>query len=157
MITYKNGTNNIKIFFAENLLSEVREFCIEKDYLETGGILVGMYDPDLQSAIITKVIGPPSDSKHGRTTFVRGTKGVKKTLDILWKEGQYYIGEWHYHPKALPIASSQDIKQMKKISKSILYRCPEPVMLIVGQDNEEFIETFYVSINGSDLIEFIRA
>ena len=116
-----------------------------------------MYDLDLQSAIITKVLGPPSDSKYGRTTFVRGTKGVKKTLDSLWKEDQYYLGEWHFHPNALPIASSQDISQMNKIAKNVVYKCPEPLMLIIGQDYKEFLETFYISVYGNDLIEFIRS
>lgn len=153
---YTNDINKLSVFLKEDLLLELREFCIEKGNLETGGILVGMYDSDLQSAIITKVLGPPADSKHGRTTFVRGTKGVKKILDDLWKEGQYYLGEWHCHPKALPIASSQDINQMKRIAKNSIYRCPEPIMLIIGQDYEEFVETFYLSINGSDLIEFVK-
>ena len=157
MRTYTNGNNKITIFFAEDLLSEVKDLCKEKGNLETGGILVGMYDLDLQSAIITKVLGPPSDSKYGRTTFVRGTKGVKKTLDSLWKEDQYYLGEWHFHPNALPIASSQDISQMNKIAKNVVYKCPEPLMLIIGQDYKEFLETFYISVYGNDLIEFIRS
>lgn len=157
MRTYTNENNKITIFFAEDLLSEVKELCKEKGNLETGGILVGMYDLDLQSAIITKVLGPPSDSKYGRTTFVRGTKGVKKTLDSFWKEGQYYLGEWHFHPNALPIASSQDISQMNKIAKNVVYKCPEPLMLIIGQDYNDFLETFYISVYGNDLIEFIRS
>lgn len=157
MITYTNETNKITIFLAEDLLLEVREFCAEKGTLETGGILVGMYDSDLQSAIITKILGPPSDSKHGRTTFVRGTKGIKKSLDSFWKEGQYYLGEWHFHPNALPIASSQDSSQMKKIAKNNIYKCPEPLMLIIGQDFKEFLETFYISVDGTDLIKFIRS
>lgn len=157
MRTYTNGNNKITIFFAEDLLSEVKELCKEKGNFETGGILVGMYDLDLQSAIITKVLGPPSDSKYGRTTFVRGTKGVKKTLDSLWKEGQYYLGEWHFHPNALPIASLQDISQMNKIAKNVVYKCPEPLMLIIGQDYKEFLETFYISVDGNDLIEFIKS
>lgn len=157
MRTYTNGNNKITIFFAEDLLSEVKELCKEKGNFETGGILVGMYDLDLQSAIITKVLGPPSDSKYGRTTFVRGTKGVKKTLDSLWKEGQYYLGEWHFHPNALPIASLQDINQMNKIAKNVVYKCPEPLMLIIGQDYKEFLETFYISVDGNDLIEFIKS
>lgn len=156
MITYTNEINNLTVFLTEDLLFEIREFCIEKDNLETGGILVGIYDSDLQSAIITKVLGPPSDSKHSRASFIRGTKGVKKTLDCMWKEGQYYLGEWHFHPNALPIASSQDISQMKKIAKNELYRRPEPLMLIIGQDNKDFVESFYISMNGNNLIEFIR-
>jgi integrative and conjugative element protein (TIGR02256 family) len=153
---YKNSINSLLILLREDLLIELRKLCEQKGNLETGGILIGIYDLELKSAIVTKVIGPPADSKHGRFTFIRGTRGVKENLEEFWKEGEYYLGEWHFHPNALPTASSQDVNQMKKIAKNQIYKCPEPLMLIIGQDGEDFIESFYISIKGADLIRFYK-
>ena len=154
MITYTNEINNLTVFLTEDLLFEIREFCIEKDNLETGGILVGIYDSDLQSAIITKVLGPPSDSKHSRASFIRGTKGVKKTLDCMWKEGQYYLGEWHFHPNGAPQPSGRDLSSLRSIAGSSKTQCSDPIMLIVGGTNSTLTcRIFLVNADG----EYVEA
>lgn len=37
---------------------------------------------------------------HAKCNFRRGSDGLKKFLDTVWNQGQYYLGEWHYHPNA---------------------------------------------------------
>lgn len=151
---YANTENDLKIHLSEDLLVELQGYCTRSNHLETGGILIGQYIDNYRSAKITAIIGPPTDSKHGRTTFVRGTKGLKKIFDSNWKKGSYYLGEWHYHPYALPDPSFQDINQMKKISVDHKYHCPEPLMIIIGMDGNVFIERVFASLKGQSLIEF---
>lgn len=100
---------------------------------ETGGILIGNYSDDLDQAVITKVTGPPRDSRAGRTFFVRGTRGLQQILDRLWRDGSgYYLGEWHFHPTGDGAASGKDFEQMEKLSWSTAFYCPEPILLIVA-------------------------
>ena len=57
---------------------------------------------------------------------------MKKVLDRAWKQGQYYLGEWHYHPYALSFPSSADKKQMMDLSQNKQLNCPEPILVIIG-------------------------
>lgn len=102
---------------------------------ETGGILIGHYSPDHRTAVVTRVEGPPSDSRSGSTWFVRGVRGLQRLLRGCWARGEYYLGEWHYHP-GLPNPSSTDLHQMMAIAASVAYRCPEPLLCVVGTSGE---------------------
>lgn len=65
---------------------------------------------------------------------MRGTAGLQGWLNRLWNgnERRYYLGEWHFHPGGAPEPSRMDIKQMGKIARSSSYKCPEPILLVVG-------------------------
>jgi integrative and conjugative element protein (TIGR02256 family) len=100
---------------------------------ETGGVLIGYYNPSHNLAFVTEVTPAPPDSKHGATWFDRGVKGLTGKLHLSWKKtGSFYLGEWHYHPGATPDPSSTDSTQMASIAGSRRYACPEPVLLIIG-------------------------
>jgi integrative and conjugative element protein (TIGR02256 family) len=121
------------ISLSSSHLDTMLGYCQHQPGVETGGVLVGQYNLTLDMAHVTEVQGPPSDSRHGRTWFYRGTKGLQTWLNHMWQVHQaYYLGEWHYHPNAAPVPSSEDIKQMSAIAWSTAYHCPEPVLLIVG-------------------------
>lgn len=99
---------------------------------ETGGVLMGRYNGELNVATVTRVVGPPPDSRRGRSTFVRGTRGLQQLIERLWRVDEYYLGEWHFHPGGTARPSSVDIRQMKRISESGAYNCPEPILIVVG-------------------------
>ncbi len=100
---------------------------------ETGGVLVGHYSKMHDCALVTSHSGPPSDSKAGATWFNRGVNGLGGWLKSLWtQQADYYLGEWHFHPGAPPIMSPRDIRDMTAIASSRMYKCPEPVLLIIG-------------------------
>ena len=115
-------------------LVQVLRLCEQAGLRETGGILVGYYTLNLDCAIVTKVVGPTSDSHSTRTQFYRGVAGLQARLDEQWEMQRYYLGEWHYHPLAMPDASPGDRSQMAAIAASSEYNCPEPVLMIVGGD-----------------------
>lgn len=107
--------------------------CAEAGPRETGGILVGYYKRGNSLAVVTDLPETPEDSIASAAYFDRGTKGLRKLLRHLWqKRRYYYLGEWHYHPNASPTASGQDHYQMREFSQDKRYRCPEPVLLIIG-------------------------
>lgn len=122
---------------------------------ETGGVLMGSYSSDLSTAVIKNVTGPPSDSKSGKTWFSRGVVGLKKLFQQLWSENIYYLGEWHFHPHGSANPSSTDITQMINISKTAKFKCPEPILLIIGGSVEEYEMRCFIFPNGK-LIELFR-
>lgn len=100
---------------------------------ETGGVIIGRYTASLDCAVVTELRGPPKDSRAGPTWFVRGAQGLADYLRTLWvRERRYYLGEWHFHPRASARPSAQDVAQMQEIARDERYRCPEPLLLIIG-------------------------
>jgi integrative and conjugative element protein (TIGR02256 family) len=118
---------------TESQLDKLLRLCQISDLQETGGILVGYYTPKHDCAVVTDVSEPPSDSRRSRNSLYRGTRGLQGWLDVLWHgRKQYYLGEWHYHPRGEAAPSSADQAQMRRISEGRKYHCPEPVLAIVG-------------------------
>jgi len=121
----------------EKEMAGILALCSGAKPSETGGILVGLYTPAHDCAIVTHVTGAPPDSRSGCSWFHRGTQGLQPWLDRMWVSMRhFYLGEWHFHPGREPVPSPGDVDQMKSISESPSYRCPEPVLLIVGGDPE---------------------
>lgn len=115
-----------------SIIEKIEYCCSKQPKFETGGIIIGYYSSDHCSAIISNVTGAPLDSKLGRNSFFRGVYGLSRHLENLWKEGKYYLGEWHYHPESLPTPSTIDNQQMINISKNKKFACPEPILIIAG-------------------------
>ena len=116
----------------KHLLCMLR-FCQQSHHVETGGVMMGIYSETRNCAIVTGIVGPPLDSVHGSSWFIRGVRGLQAHINHIWRtKHQYYIGEWHFHPCAISTASSDDIRQMTEISNSEIYQCPEPLLLIIG-------------------------
>ncbi|PFP43564.1 hypothetical protein COK01_29845 [Priestia megaterium] len=152
-VIFKDRKNIYRISIDKKLMDEVYKLCHDALPNETGGILIGYYTDECNLAVITEILKAPSDSKGGPTWFYRGTHGVKRRLDTLWKEKrQFYIGEWHYHPNSSSKLSHQDIKQMTSISKSRSYNCPEPILLIVGGNSLSWENSVYVFPKDRDFI-----
>ena len=131
-------------------------WCEDSESHETGGLLIGRYAEGHRVAVITEALSAPADSKGGPTWFVRGIRTVNAKLKWRWNSGRgYYLGEWHFHPGGAPVPSSPDCAQMRSISKSVGYSCPEPVLLIIGGTTPAFDVRSYVFPPGGEFIEFI--
>lgn len=116
-------------------VERISRFCQEAGSRETGGVLIGRYVGDHSCARVAEVTGPPIDSRAGRTSFYRGVRGLQERLLVLWREARgFYLGEWHYHPGGSPTPSWTDRRQLQRIAGLRSYSCPEPILLIVGQD-----------------------
>ena len=56
-----------------------------------------------------------------------------------WKSREYYLGEWHYHPREAGQPSKGDNRQMVRIAESLDYNTPEPVLIVVGGSDWEVL------------------
>jgi len=131
-VTFSNAAAPYTVTLSSSSLQQIVAECINAGVNETGGILIGHYSEDGSTAIVFEATARPPDSLSDRTTFQRGTKGLRSLLQNRWKNGKYYVGEWHFHPGGLPEPSDNDFESMKSIAANLNYQCPEPVMIILG-------------------------
>lgn len=101
---------------------------------ETGGILIGCYNERHDTAIVTRIDGPPPDSRASRTRFSRGVKGLSDLLGRMWARPirTFYLGEWHVHPFSDAERSPIDDDTMRKPELHDGFGCPVPVLIILG-------------------------
>jgi integrative and conjugative element protein (TIGR02256 family) len=129
---FQSENQNIGIILDNVHIDEMHRLCKIAFPNETGGILIGKYSEDLRWAEIHSIIGPPIFSKRRRASFFRSSYGLKRILDIAWDDGNYYLGEWHFHPNAGSQPSSTDTQQMMTMSRNQHLHCPEPIIIIIG-------------------------
>jgi len=117
----------------EAVVEKILRYCSDSVQVETGGILIGYYNPEHTRAIVAEATGPPADSTRLPRRFIRGVQGLQQLLDRLWnRQRLYYLGEWHFHPDSSSLPSQQDLREMLKISRNRLTECPEPLLVIIG-------------------------
>lgn len=126
--------HGVAIMITEAIRNRLLAYCEKAHQLETGGILIGHYTPLGDQAVITEVVGPPRDSMATQRSFIRGLHGLQRLINRAWRRREYYLGEWHFHPFSRPSPSDSDRRQMIAFSKDPAYRCPEPILVVVGGD-----------------------
>ena len=141
MKIWKGRTTN-GIFAMElqaSVFSTLDRYCSDAGNVETGGILIGCYSGNSALAVVREATPPPADSKRGHSRFARGVKGLRDLLDKRWRatERNYYLGEWHFHPANHVEPSREDFAQMLKISRAKEYDCREPLLLILGDGQDQ--------------------
>ncbi|MFW8589712.1 ThiF family adenylyltransferase [Glaciecola sp. 2405UD65-10] len=105
---------------------------------ETGGIVVGYVDFNLDTIFIVDVFGAPKDSVATNDTFKRGISGVKESLKKV--NGRTanivnYIGEWHSHPANTSAhQSKKDIVQLCEISETMACDGLPAIQIIVAEN-----------------------
>ena len=134
-LEFRSADARFRVHVPGATVQRLLHLCRTSGSLETGGILVGGYSATLDCARVGAASGPPRDSVRRSSSFQRGTKGLQVWLERRWATRRdHYLGEWHFHPHAAPVPSGTDIQQLRAIARTSEYRCPEPLLLIVGGD-----------------------
>lgn len=137
VITFKSADDKFSVEITDIILSNIHQECKKAENKETGGILIGKYSEDRNTAIISKITGPPTGSKQGRCTFKRAPANLNKILHDKWDLGYRYVGEWHFHPNSSPNPSLVDNIQMNKFANDKKLNCSEPILLVIGGNQEK--------------------
>lgn len=105
---------------------------------ETGGIVVGYVDFNLDAIFIVDVFDAPEDSVATSDSFKRGVSGVKESLEIVQNRTANivnYIGEWHSHPANTSAQQSKkDIIQLCEISDTMAGDGLPAIQIIVAEN-----------------------
>lgn len=129
-----------KLIVDERIRHKIANLQIEHDFRkETGGILVGSYDPDESALRITDMSQAYPTDRCGRFHFSRNSSGHQKFMDDLWISSgktKAYLGEWHTHNQAVPAPSLTDKNTWKRISRK-RNNFDQCYFLIIGR--EQFV------------------
>lgn len=69
--------------------------------IETGGMLLGLFDEATGVATVDLASGPAPDSQLSATYFLNGVEGTQDTLDAISRASRgftRFLGLWHSHP-----------------------------------------------------------
>ena len=106
---------------------------------ETGGILLGYYDLNVNAVVLVDALAAPPDSKGSREAFERGIAGLRdavseaarRTVGVVG-----YVGEWHSHPPGhAATPSSADSYQLVYLALHMAEDGLPAVQLIVGEND----------------------
>ena len=135
-IIFRDKLQKYKVIISKTAYNNMIFYCQNSNDVEIGGILIGNYSSDSVTAYILQATDKPVDSKCLKRSFIRGNEGLIDVLDYAWKQGRYYVGEWHFHPNSLSIPSMTDMQQMNRLSVNQKLHCPEPILVIIGKKKQ---------------------
>lgn len=122
--------------------------CYPKEF---GGLLVGYYTDANKTVVISETV-LPKEFKSSRFSFERGSKGLKKILEGLYKQNPslIYVGEWHTHPDnpdnpAMP--SGTDMNALQEIVNHEGVFINNPILLIISISKNKCEPGFFVYAN----------
>jgi len=105
---------------------------------ETGGVLIGHFDPDNRVVYVVDALSSPPDSKEWPTVYIRGAAGLRERVeDIHTRTGTMlqYVGEWHSHPDGYSCRPSEEDKKAFVWLTGLMQIDGFPaIMLIAGKD-----------------------
>ena len=87
------------------------------------------------AVVVTKLIGPGPNAKHGRFRFTPDGAFQQSELDKhFWATNglETYLGDWHTHPKTNGTPSVMDKHTLARIAKEPLSGTKRPVMAILA-------------------------
>ena len=97
---------------------------------EAGGQLFATIK-DLNWTII-RATGPHTNDVRSRFGFLLRRHEAQVEINLFFKEGLHYVGDWHTHPETTPKPSQQDCRSMQNLVSKSQYELPGLLMLIVG-------------------------
>ncbi|NCD03864.1 MAG: hypothetical protein EOM00_12915 [Clostridia bacterium] len=143
-LIFQDDNQLFTVKLKREVYSQMISYCGKSNPYETGGVLIGNYSTNQTTANIMQTTLPPMHSIHQKYSFHRRSTGLKIFFDQVWDRGQYYLGEWHYHPNSSAGPSDTDLKQMLLLSNHKKLKCPEPILLIIGGNSKDW--QIYVSV-----------
>jgi integrative and conjugative element protein (TIGR02256 family) len=149
MTTFLSADRLVAVDIEREALEEMIAISTGSGRLETGGVLLGRYGEFGDRVVVSRVTGPPPDSKRYARAFIRGVVGLSERLSQVWREGIYYVGEWHLHPAASPKPSETDQNQQLEFSREADHRCPHPVLVVLGGSRPDWLLSVGVVLDGS--------
>lgn len=107
---------------------------------ETGGVLLGYIDFNVNAIVIVDALSAPPDSEGTMTSFERGVAGLAKSVEEAGRRTAGivgYIGEWHSHPRGHSAAPSRaDLIQLAELALRMHEDGLPVLQLIVGDGDD---------------------
>ena len=93
----KSEEDRFRVFIYEDELRNIREWVLEKDNIETGGDLFGLWI-DQHTAVVQLVLGPGKDCRRTERSFYQDLDYLQQCGEAITEgHGLCNIGQWHSH------------------------------------------------------------
>ncbi len=120
----------------EDQMLAMRSACLP---VETGGVLLGIFDHKVRTVTIVDAREAPLDSVAHPDSFIRGRAGVPELVEhasSLTRGMVGYIGEWHSHPPGVRAVPSALDKELLAKLESRLREDGLPAIMAIVAENE---------------------
>lgn len=128
---------SFQLVLDAGLLRQLREWRTARLPSETGGVLLGYHDFNVNTLTIVAALPEPLDSVSSPSGFERGVKGLPEMVGEAARRtaGMVgYIGEWHSHPRGHSAnPSKHDLLQLLHLAQGMADDGLPAVQLIVGE------------------------
>lgn len=133
-----------KLYIDDGVLQRLREFRQHNLPSETGGVLLGYYDFNVQMIVIADCLPAPEDSKGTSVMFERGIQGLRETIDEVSERTAgivRYLGEWHSHPEGSTSSPSHDdLIQLSELAIGMDEDGLPGIVMIIGENDVSFLQ-----------------
>lgn len=134
------------VFILRQAMDVIRREALKFD-VETGGILIGTRSKD-GAILVTHATPPGPAAIHNAIYFQRDVAFQQAALTNLNRRyNVQYLGEWHKNPRGLPVPSSGDFVNVKKLLADPDYGVNDLLfpIIICEQDLGFQIHFFYIA------------
>lgn len=133
----------LELFFDKGLEEKLRAMRLGCFPSETGGVLLGYYDFNVNSIVVVDALPSPEDSESSPVMFERGVAGLAAEVEeVSRRTGGVveYIGEWHSHPpRCSSRPSKADMRQLAYLTQKMADDGLPAISLIVGEDEIQIL------------------
>lgn len=137
MESFSTKVGFLTISYDQGLIDKMQMMRSKQLPCESGGILVGYHDFNINHIFIVDARPAPEDSESSISAFQRGLKGVAEDLDHIRKSTNGhvdYIGEWHSHPEGCSSLPSQlDLIQLADLANTLAADGLPAVSMIISK------------------------
>lgn len=110
---------------------------------ETGGVLLGYHDFNVNALVLVDALAAPPDSKRSTAFFERGVQGLAAAVNEATRRTAGivgYVGEWHSHPQGYSSdPSSRDLYQLVYLALGMSDDGLPAISAIVSQSDVQII------------------
>lgn len=148
-VSYHDKQSNLKLAFTDEVISELESCKQDATSPEAGGML---FSKDLYTdlLIVSRISLPKRNDTRLRFFFRINRKSAQRVIEKNFREGYYYIGDWHTHPEPDPTPSITDIKTIKSIFNESDHQLKYMFHTIIG--NSDCFRPYVGITNG----EYVR-
>lgn len=152
-VSYHDQHTNLKLVFTDEVISELKAYKQDATSPEAGGMLFSR-DIYTDSLIVSRISLPQRKDTRLRFFFRVNKKSAQRIIEKNFKEGYYYIGDWHTHPELCPTPSLIDIQTIKSIFNKSDHKLKYMFHSIIG--NSEHFKPYVGITDGNYVRQLYR-
>lgn len=146
-VIYPIGASGSRLILTEAVLAHLAAHRQRRFWQsEAGGQLFARLDGG--DITIIEATGPRPGDRRGRS-FYRPDKAAEQSeIDLRFRDGLHFVGDWHTHPQAYPEPSGSDLASIADAVRRSRHNLNGFVLLVVGTLDPP--EGLHVSVHDGD-------